>query len=122
MEEKVLLDVEIKAEGALRAYQQLQQRIGELRQEQNRLRKEGQENTTEYRANEQAIKALTKQSQEYTKTIQNNIKMERMEDGSMQQMKAQLSLLTAEFNNLTRAEREADLALARQGRIVTPNR
>lgn len=119
MEEKVLLDVQIRAQEALQSYQLLQQRITELRTEQKALADAGQENTAIYRANEQAIKALTKRSQEYTKEIQNNIKVEHnaqaQRKGSMQDLKAQLSLATAAFNNLSKAEREADLQAGRMG-------
>lgn len=115
MEDKVLLDVQINAKDALDSYSKLQARIKELRDEQKELVKANKENTTEYRANEQAIKALSKRSQEYSKEIQNNIKVEHEQTGSMQQLKAELSLLTAQFNGLSKAQREADLEMAKKG-------
>ena len=115
LEEKVLLDVQINAKDALHAYELLQKRIGELRAEQKQLADAGKENTTAFRTNEQAIKALTKRSQEYTKEIQNNVKVENEAKGSMQAMKAELSLATAAFNKLDRAARMEDMERGRKG-------
>lgn len=129
MEEKVLLDVQINAKDALKAYALLQEEMSRLRAEQKALKDAGQENSVQFRANEQAIKALSKRSQEYSKEIQNTIKATHEHQqtdseylktldtttASMQQMKAQLSLATAAFNNLSKAEREADLEKGRQG-------
>lgn len=115
MEDSVLLDVKINAKDALDSYSKLQARISELRNEQKKLADAHKENTAEYRANEQAIKALSKRSQEYSKEIQNNIKVEHEQTGSMQQLKAELSLLTAQFNSLSKAQREADLEMAKKG-------
>lgn len=129
MEEKVLLDVQINAKDALKAYALLQEEMSRLRAEQKALKDAGQENSVQFRANEQAIKALSTRSQEYSKEIQNTIKATHEHQqtdseylktldtttASMQQMKAQLSLATAAFNNLSKAEREADLEKGRQG-------
>lgn len=115
MEEKVLLDVQINAQDALKNYQVLQQRIADLRREQDALRKSGKENSDQFIANDQAIKALSKRAQEYQKEVQNNIKVEHEQTGSMQAMKAQLSLATAEFNKLSAEERKLDLERGRKG-------
>lgn len=129
MDEKVLVQVDIQAQDALKAYKQLQAEISRLRNEQKALSNTGKENTATYIANEQVIKALSARSREYQKEIQNTIKATHeyqqtdsdylktldTTTASMQQMKAQLSLATAAFNNLSKAEREADLEQGRKG-------
>ncbi|MBQ0035091.1 MAG: hypothetical protein KBS77_07330 [Bacteroidales bacterium] len=111
MDEKVLLDVEINAVEALKAYSTLKNRIDELRGSQQELEAQGKQNTQVYAETEQKIKALSSRAREYQKTIQQNVKLEHEQAGSLQQMKAQLSLWTQEYNKLGEAERNNDAGI-----------
>lgn len=111
MDDKVLLNVEINAKEALESYSKIKIRIDELRDSQKKLKESGQENSQVYHETEQQIKALSSRAQEYQKTIQQNVKLEHEQTGSLQQLKAQLSLWTQEYNKLGEAERNSDAGI-----------
>jgi hypothetical protein len=129
---KVLVDVEIEAKDALKNLAELKLWSGELKDVQkdlkeeqkafqkemnslststkeganryNELREKFKLSVEEYEAAGQEIKSLNKRAEEYQKEIQNNIKYEKEQEGSLQQLKAKLSLNTAAYNKLSEAE------------------
>lgn len=107
MDNKVLLNVEINAKDALESYSKIKIRIDELRDSQKKLKESGLENSKVYIETEQQIKALSKRAQEYQKTIQQNIKNEFEQKGSLQQLKAELSIMTQQYNKLDGAMRNS---------------
>lgn len=56
--------------------------------------------------NKNTQQALRNELRQYTKEIQNNIKIETQASGSINQLRANISKLTAEYNALSGAERE----------------
>ena len=55
---------------------------------------------------EQRLKALSDQRRQYSKELQNNIKIETKAVGSIDQLRANVSKLTAQYNALAASERE----------------
>jgi len=120
-EKKVLIDVEIKSTEALKNLAQLKIQIDDLKENQDVLKKAMESTNTstkegaetyerirqEYEKVGQEIKALNARANEYQKTIQNNVKYEYEQEGSLQQLKAQLSLNTAAHNKLSESERNS---------------
>lgn len=53
--------------------------------------------------------ALKSELRQYSKEIQNNIKIETQASGSINQLRANISKLTAQYNALSAAERESDM-------------
>lgn len=54
-------------------------------------------------------KTLQETERQYSKELQNNIKIETQASGSINQLRANISKLTAEYNALSGAEREGDI-------------
>ncbi|MCL1936993.1 MAG: hypothetical protein FWF52_01180, partial [Candidatus Azobacteroides sp.] len=118
-EKKVLIDVEIKAKDALEAYAKLKIAVDELKGKQAELKKQMADALTaddkeqweqlriQYEDVGQQIKAYNKESQNQQKEIQKNIEFQNLQEGSLQRLKAELSLNTAAYNNLSEAERNA---------------
>lgn len=105
----VLLKVSIEATETLNELQKLQTEISGLKEKQRELKEAGEENTKEYIANAEAIKALNKRAQERSKVLQNQVKQMHEEADSLQMMKARLSEVTLEYNKLSKADREGSI-------------
>jgi hypothetical protein len=106
-EKKVLLDVEIKATEALKELAQLKIKSDELKVAQKQLDTTTEEGRLKYEALGQQIKALNVTANERQKTIQNEIKNQNQQQNSIQQLKAELSLNTKAYNELSEAERNS---------------
>ena len=106
-EKKVLLDVEIKATEALKEMAQLKIKSDELKVAQKQLDTTTEEGRLKYEALGQQIKALNVTANERQKTIQNEIKNQNQQQNSIQQLKAELSLNTKAYNELSEAERNS---------------
>lgn len=66
---------------------------------------------------EQLLKALSDQRRQYTREVQANIKEEAALDGSVNKLRASIARLTAQYNNLSRAERNAAKGTAMRDEI-----
>lgn len=105
--EEVILEIYVNAEKGLKAIGEYQQHIDDLKAKQAQYREELSKGTIQkdaYRKaiNEtnQAIKYNTENIRILSKEIQNNVKQEMAQEGSIDSMKAKLSNLTAEYNRL----------------------
>ncbi len=104
-EKKVLVDVDIKATQALKELAELRIKADELKKAQKELDRTTDEGRQQYEALGQQIKALNTVANERQKTIQSEIKTQNEQKGSLQQLKAELSLMTAQYNKLSEADR-----------------
>ena len=119
VEKKLLLNVEIKAKEALENLAKLRIESDNLRQEQAKRKKSMQEIDTttdegnkkmqqariEYETLGQQIKAYNAEANKQQKEIQSNISYQNELEGSLQQLKSELSLNTTAYNKLSEAER-----------------
>jgi hypothetical protein len=100
-----IFEAEIETSKAVQAYIDLKQEAEKLKQENKELKESGEELSVEYVENEAKIKALSaemRRNQNVTKAVQqSNISL----DGSLNQLKAQLSIVTNEWNELSEEER-----------------
>ncbi|GHT33992.1 hypothetical protein FACS189434_09400 [Bacteroidia bacterium] len=120
-EKKVLVAVEVKAKEALKQYADLKTKVDEFRATQENLKKQMKDVDTstdegaqrlvnlrqEYEFVGQQIKAYNTEAQNYQKEIQSNIRYQAEQEGSLQKLKAELSLNTTAFNKLSEAERNS---------------
>jgi len=118
VEKKVLLNVEIKATEALKNLTDIRGRIELLRKEQAGLDKSTESGRMEYERLGQQIKVLNKEAQGYEKQIQNTAKANREQTGSLEQLKAQLSLNTAAYSKLSDAQKKTAEGKALQKSIL----
>jgi len=104
-EKKVLIDVDIKATAALKELTELRIKADELRKSQKELDTTTEEGRTQYEALGQQIKAINTAANERQKTIQNEIKKQNEQAGSLKQLKSELSLMKAQYEKRSEAER-----------------
>lgn len=57
--------------------------------------------------NQQVVKALTAEQRQYEREIQNNIKTEKEQEGSLNALRASLNNLIAQYNRMSEAQRNA---------------
>ena len=103
-EKTVLLNVGIQAKEALKELAELRIKSDELKSAQKQLDKTTTDGRVQYEALGQQIKAVNSAANDRQKTIQNEIKAQNQQEGSIQKLKAELSLMTAQYNNLSGAE------------------
>lgn len=115
-EKEILIGVKIQVnnEKAIRKIVESQKQIDELKKKQTELTeafKEGAISEEEYRKGMEEYRTQIEQSafklRALRKEIQNNLRIEEEQKGSLKQLRAALSNLTAEYDRLSQAEREA---------------
>ena len=117
-EEKILLEVEVKATEALKELGELRQKAADLKKAQKELDTSTAEGRAQYEQLGVQIKSLNSQSREREKVIQNEIKLQQAESGSINQLKAKLSLMTAEYYKMSAAQRDTKAGKALQANIA----
>lgn len=103
---KVLLDVQIKNNQAVERLTELKKVIADNTKELKALDLTKEEDVQKSIKLEAAIRAYKKEASALNKTIDNQIKLQNTASGSNEQLRTQLSLLTAEYNALSAEERE----------------
>ena len=112
-EEESILSITVKYADAIKGIAEYNKKIDELRVGQMTLNAQlraGSITQEEYGQQSAATAAVIDQYKEQVrvlrKEVQNNIRQEQEQEGSLKSLRAQLSNLTKEFDGLSRAERE----------------
>lgn len=112
-EEQKILDIKVKYEDAIYGIMRYKEKIEELTASQKALKKQlddGDISLTEYKAQSEATAAVITQYKDNVrvlkKELQNNVKIEQEQKGSLKQLRAELSNATKAFDELSRTERE----------------
>jgi uncharacterized membrane protein YgcG len=98
----VKFDSQQAVRGIMSLNQQLEQNNADLKQ----MADAGKKGTKAYADLEQETKALKSQKRDLSQMVQNEIKQQTTLDGSLRNLRAQLSNLTKQYDALSRAERE----------------
>lgn len=106
-EEKVLIDVEIKATEALKELAELKIKAEQLRAEQKNLDTSTKQGREAYEALGEQIKAVNKEANERSKVIQNEIKQQNQQKDSLNQMGAHMSALKKQYRDLSAEQRNS---------------
>jgi hypothetical protein len=106
-EKKILLTVSLEVKQMIADLAVTKKAIADLRSEQKGLDKTTEEGRKAYEAYGAEIRNLTATSKEQQKTIDNTIKSQQAQKESNDQLKAQLSLLTAEYNKLSKEQKNS---------------
>lgn len=106
MEEAILFAVKIDQTEAIKQTAELTAEIDTLVAKQKELDVAGQKNTETYAENAALIRSLKKEQQDVNRAIDNSTKAFKEANGSINQQRANLSLLTQEYNKLSKEERE----------------
>jgi len=111
-ENEKILDIKVRYDDAIKAITEYRRKIDELSMAEKQLTqsyKEGKISSQEYQKNIEASRAATTQYKDsirvLRKEIQNNLRQEQEQNGSLKQLRAELSNLTKQYDELSRAER-----------------
>ena len=109
-----ILDIQVRYKEAIERIAQYRKSIEEAKEEQKRLKKEldeGKISADEYGKQLESSKMYIKQQNDaintLTRQVNNQIKAENEMKGSLTQLRAQLSNATAEYDRMSKAERES---------------
>ena len=113
-EEQQILSIKVRYEDAIYGIVRYKEKLAELSKAQEQLKedfKNGKVGYDEYATTLVAISEQTKTHKatirELSKEVQNNIKTEREQEGSLRALRAELSNATKEFDSLSKAERNS---------------
>ena len=108
-----ILEIQVNYDKAIQGLSEYMGKLEEVNAEEKKLRetiKESGKSTDEQRKRLAAIKAAQDEYKsairDLNKEVQNNIKREKEQDGSLRSLRAQLSNATKDFDSLSKAERE----------------
>lgn len=113
-EQEQILNIRVNYTDAVRGIQEYQAKVAELQGRILELDKAFDDGSISAKEHSAAIIGLKNQVNVYNgeirtlnKEIQNNIKIEEAQEGSLKQLRAQLSNLTKEYDSLSKSERES---------------
>ena len=111
-DEEQILGIKVKYEDAIYGIMQYKEKLADLSAAQKQLKKDfedgkvgGEEFKTTIAAMDEQAKAHKATIRELSKEVQNNIKTEKEQEGSLRSLRAELSNATKEYDALSRAER-----------------
>ncbi|HEY5592133.1 MAG TPA: hypothetical protein VIK55_14100 [Paludibacter sp.] len=116
-EKKVLLTVTLEVKQMIADLAVTKKAIQDLKAEQKALDQTTEAGAKQYAVYDAEIRKMTATAKEQQKTIDNSIKSDNAKINSMEQMKAKLSLTTAEYNKMSDAERNAAKGQELQAKI-----
>ena len=109
-----ILDIKVNYNEAIKAIADYQTKIDAAREAEKNLKKQlkdgeisRQQYNEEMAASKLAISEYNDAIRVISKTVQNQIKQEKEQEGSLKSLRAQLSNLTAEYDSLSEADRKA---------------
>lgn len=119
-----ILDIKVKYEDAIYGIIRYKEKIDQLKQSIKDLRQQEKDKTittNEMKVQTEAINATIKEYQynvrALQKEIQNNVRTENEQEGSLKQLRAQLSNATKKYDEMAKAEREGAKGQALQKHI-----
>ena len=101
-----IISIELQANSAIDGLKQLNAQIEQNKVRMKELADTNQKGSAEYAKLEQHTKALSRTKQALSRETQNEIKLEYEEKGSLNALRAELSNLTKQYDQLSKAERE----------------
>lgn len=116
--DQVILDITVNYEKAIQGITAYRQRIDELKTANESLKKGNEEQQKQYSMNQIAIKELSYEMRVLQKETQNNVRDQLAQEGSLKQLRAQLSNLTKTYDNLSRDVRNSSVGKGIQQNIT----
>ena len=102
----VIIDLKFDVSDFTQSAAKLNKEISYLNKQQAELKKQGQEGSIQYQKNSEALRENRKELAEVNKTISNLTTANKANAGSNEQLKAQLSIMTLEYNKLSEEQRK----------------
>lgn len=113
-----IYDVKVNAGDAIKALVDLNAKSQELKKAQKELDLSTQEGAEAYYSYEAQIRDVSSQMAQYRKEIQNDIKAQRENEGSLKSLRAQLSNLNSAYDELSEADRTGKIGQEMQKQIL----
>lgn len=107
MSEEIILNVRANFDAALKTITEYSARVQELTEENKKLDLSNAAQAKQYEANKAAINECNYSMRVLRKEVQNNIREQNSHEGSLKQMRAQLSQLTKRYDEMSATERKA---------------
>ena len=104
--ESIILDVKVSFDKALADINKYNKSIEKLKQENAKLDRSNAEQAKQYEVNRAAIKECEYSMRVLRKEVQNNIREQNSNEGSLKNLRAQLSQMTKQYDELSRKRRE----------------
>lgn len=119
-----ILDIKVNYNEAIKAIAEYQTKIDEAREAEAKLKKQlkdgeitRQQYNEEMAASKAAIADYNDSIRTINKTVQNQLKMEKEQEGSLKALRAELGNLINEYDSLSATEKNAEAGLALKDRI-----
>lgn len=106
-EKTIILGIELDTSSLLQSSKESRLEIDRLKAKQKELVKSGNENSVEFEENAAHLRRLNSEYRDIKKTIDNVINVRESETGSIEQMRAELSIATKEYNQMSAATRDS---------------
>lgn len=113
-EQEQILNIRVNYSDAVRGIEEYKQKIAECNAQLEKLDEAQEQGTISAKEYAEGVAIAKNQINVYNgeirtlnKEIQNNIKVQEAQDGSLKQLRAQLSNLTKEYDSLSKSERES---------------
>lgn len=106
-EEEKILKITVRYDDALEGIKKYKKEIQELKEAEKELTKESEDYDEELELINAKRKEAEASIRVLRKEIQNNIKIEKQQEGSLKQLRAALSNATKEYDEMSKAERES---------------
>ena len=106
-QKEILLKIDFDIEDFSKAAAQLNGEIVKLNNEQKNLKKTGQEGSLEFQKNKEKLSELKREYNDSNKIINNLTKANKAQTGSLEQQKAQLSVLTKQLDLMNATQRDS---------------
>jgi len=103
----ILFSVKVDQTEAIKQTSELSIEIAELVKLQKEITAAGEQNSEMYQENAALLRSLKKEQSDVNRTIDNSVKAFKSANGSIEQQRANLSLLTQQYNKLSKEERES---------------
>lgn len=114
---KIILDFEVNGKDAAAEIVKLNEGLAKLKNEREKMIKAGQRESVEYQQNEAAIRALTASIRKQQGIATKSVQITQQNEGSLAQLRSQLSMATAAYDALSEAERKNTKGIALRDKI-----
>ncbi len=109
-EKEILIKLDFDIQDFSKAAAEANGKIAQLNEQQKELKKNGEQGSLQFQKNAEKLRGYKKEVSENNKIIDNLTKATKANTGSMEQQKAQLSLLTKQLDLMSKSERDNSAA------------
>jgi len=117
-EKTIIIKIDLDVNEYTKKSVELNKQASELQKTQKELKASGKELSIEYQQNKEKLTSLNNELRQNNKTIQDVTRANQAQSGSNEQLRAQLSILTSQYNKLSAEERTSSSAGIEMGKQV----